>query len=493
MRSTLFVLAACTSTPATDDIVTTTRGDVRGTRDGDVRAWLGVPYAAPPVGDLRFRVPQPMPAWEGVRDARSWASSCIEITTAGTLIGGSEDCLYLNVWAPADAEHLPVLFFIHGGFNLSGSASHILAGERIYDGTYIAAHGPAVVVTINYRLGALGFFTHEGAPGNFAHHDQLAALQWVHDNIAAFGGDPARVMVFGESAGGAATCTLFASPRAKGLLAAALVESAACFARDNEAPAELTRTLVAAVGCATAPDVLACVRAVPADRIATAASIDLATDFARWGAIVDGDIVPEPPAAAIAAGRHNRVPLIIGSTSNEYSTLVRNFQRAPITTEAEYREAVARFFPNFVDVVLARYPITTSPQQTLITLLGDAFMTCPTRRAARAASAFGSVRRYLFDHTYESGSYAALGAGHAMDLPFEFHNLDLAGFTPSPGELALSDAIIGYWVRFAATGDPNGASTEWPAYDASDPTIVLDNVVTSRRGIRTTECDFWDR
>jgi len=489
MRLWLLLLVACTS-PTSDEIVETTRGSVRGMRDGDVIAWLGVPYAAPPVGDLRWDAPQPMPAWDGVRDARSWASSCIEITTAGTLIGGSEDCLYLNVWAPAHAEGLPVLFFIHGGFNLNGAASHVLAGERVYDGAYIAAHGPAVVVTINYRLGAFGFFTHDGS-GNYAHHDQLAALQWVHDNIAAFGGDPARVMVFGESAGGAATCTLYASPRAAGLMSAALVESAACFARANENSAELSAALATAVGCAD----VTCLRAVPADRIATAASIDLADSFARWGAIVDGDIVPEPPATAIEAGRHNRVPLIIGTTSNEYSTLVRNFQRAPITTDAEYRDAVARFFPGYVDVVIARYPSTSyaSPQQALITLLTDAFMTCPTRRTARAASTFQPVRRYVFDHTYSNGSYTALGAGHAMDLPFEFGNLDLAGFMPSAAERALSDAMIGYWVRFANTGDPNGAGApEWPAYDAGDPALAFDDVIASRRGIRTAECDFWD-
>ena len=515
------VLAACGGSTAEPDaappdgppggpgVVMTDRGAVRGVLEGDVWAWRGIPYAAPPIGERRWRVPEPMPAWTDVRDASAWRSGCVAITTSGALIDGSEDCLYLNVWASAEDHQgpLPVLVFVHGGFSLNGSSSLVVSGERVYDGAYVAGHGPAVVVTLNYRLGALGNFTHDalaaesptGSSGNYGLHDQVAALRWIQANIAAFGGDPAHVLLFGESAGGASTCALYTSPRAAGLFSAALVESAGCVAKPADRARTISDAMVAGAGCAGAGDVLACLRAVPADAIAVAAAVDLTQPQSeRWTMSIDGDLIPEDPAAVIAAGTQQPVPLVIGTTSNEYSTLIGHFLAAPIATEEEYRAAVARFFPVRTDLVLARYPSSAYPSRTqaLITLMTDAYMTCPTRRLARAAAASRpeAVRRYVFAHTYSNGPLAALGAGHALDVPFELHNLALTGFTPSAAELALSDAIIGYWVRFAATGDPNAAgAVDWPRYDvATDPAIILDAPITSTSGVRTAECDFWD-
>ena len=498
----LFVLcvACSTSSSAADApaVAQTEQGAVRGLVSGDVIAWLGIPYAAPPVGDLRWAPPAPAARWTGVRDALSWSPTCIQISTSNALLGGSEDCLYLNVWAPPHAEHLPVLVFIHGGFALNGSASTVSVGARMYDGAYVAAHGPAVVVTLNYRLGALGWFRAPGLgiAGNFGLADQLAALHWVQANITAFGGDPAHVLVYGESAGGTSTCALFASPRARGLFSAALIESGGCSVAAQATIEGLGQSLVTASGCAGAADVLECLRARPADQVSVAAAFDLTQASARWAMTIDDDIVPQLPLQAIAAGAQNHVPLAIGNTTNEYSTLISHFLRAPITTDAEYRDAVARFFPQRTSYVLARYPSSgyATPMQALITLMSDANLVCPSRKIARtaAASQREPVWRYMFAHTYENGPEQPLGAGHALDLPFEFHNLGLTGFTASPAELALSDAIIGYWVRFAATGDPNGdGAAAWPRYAAGDPAIVLDNAIATQNGVRTAECDFW--
>jgi len=500
VRWLVLSLFACSSSAASPEIVDTEQGAVRGVAIGDdVTAWLGIPYAAPPIGELRWAPPAPAPHWSGVRDARSWSPTCIQTSTSNALLGGSEDCLYLNVWAPPRAEHLPVLVFIHGGFALNGSAATVTAGERIYDGAYVAAHGPAVVVTLNYRLGALGWFRAPtlGVNGNFGVADQLAALRWVQTNIAAFGGDPTHVLVYGESAGGTATCAIYASPQGRGLFSAAMIESGGCGVMPQPTIEALGQSLIGAAGCSSAADPLACLRAQPADTVAVAAPFDLADNNARWAMTLDDELVPQVPATAIAAGAHNHVPFAIGNTTNEYSTLISHFLHAPITTDAEYRDALAHFFPQRTSSVLARYPAAAyaSPMQALITALSDALMVCPARRIARTAFANQSepVWRYMFAHTYENGPEQPLGAGHALDLPFEFHNLALTGFTPSATELALSDSIIGYWVRLAATGDPNGnGAVPWPRYTADDPAIVLDNVIAPQTGVRTAQCDFWD-
>jgi para-nitrobenzyl esterase len=495
------VLVACSSsTPAPPDapsepaVVSIETGQLRGRVEGNVVAWRGVPYAAPPVGDLRWQAPELPPSWDGVRDASSWSGTCVQITTSGLLAGGSEDCLYLNVWAPARASApLPVLVFVHGGFFLYGSSSHVISGDRLYDGSYLAEHGPAIVVTLNYRLGAFGFFS-----GNFAIQDQLAALGWVQRNIGAFGGDPAHVMVFGESAGGSSVCQLVATPKARGLFAAAMIESGSCGVRPASSVAALDAALLHGLGCDGAADPTACARQAPADRVAVAATIDLARLTDRWGSRLDGDTIPADPFTAIRAGQHNHVPLVIGNTSNEYSTLIADYQNAPVTNDTDYRAQIARFFPTQQSAVLAQYPSSAypTPQQALITVLSDAFMICPARRIARAAATSQTepVRRYLFQHVYESGPEAALGAGHALDLPFEFHNLGLAGFAPSTTENALSDAIVAYWTRFAATGDPNGAAAPtWPSYSAaSDPTLALDDTIAVVEGVHGAACDFWD-
>ncbi len=479
------------------DVVTTTSGPVRGALDAEARVWLGIPYAAPPVGDRRWRAPSSPTPWTSVRDATAWPSGCVQISTSGQLIGGSEDCLYLNVWAPTSSVGpLPVLVFLHGGYFLNGSTGQLVYGERIFDGAYVATHGPAIVVTVGYRLGAFGFLAHPGAEPNAALEDQLAALGWVRDNIPAFGGDPSQVLLFGESAGGASTCLQVSSPRARGLFSRALIQSGSCVVRPPGSIEALSEAMIRALGCEGAPDPLGCAREVPADRVAVAATIDLAASLDRWGPVLDGDVLPVTPAMAILAGQHARVPLIIGTTADEYTTLMHAFQDAPLVTVDDYRSELTRRFAHRAPDVLARYPAADypTPQDALIAVLSDAVMTCPTREIARAfrRSQMEPVRRYVFAHRYLSGPFAPLGAGHALELPFVFHNLEITGFTPTAEERALADAMVGYWVRFAATGDPNGGgAVAWPVHDASDTTLVLDSPVRVTDHVRAAHCDFW--
>jgi para-nitrobenzyl esterase len=499
--------------PPTPGRVRVTEGLLQGRQVDQAWTFLGVPYAAPPVGDLRWKHPRPPTAWTDVRDATQLSNTCIQITTGGQLIGGAEDCLYLNIWTPSPTSTaaLPVLFWIHGGFYLSGSGS-----DALYDGAYVAQHARAVVVTINYRLGTLGFVDHpllalettDGASGNYGHYDQVAALQWVQANIASFGGDPRRVVVYGASAGGGSSCALYASPIARGLFSAAIMESGGACAslRHTARTGADFQAMAQSLGCTGAMDVLACMRSKPAEEIATALPIDYrqAGSPRLQGLVVDGRLFPKPPLSIIAEGGQNPVPFMLGTTADEYSTLLSHYSASALATDADYQAEANRILgPTIAQQALAQYPSTDygTPKQALIQLMTDYSETCLARAVARRAAAHGlPVYRYLWAHTYESGSVRAKGAGHYMDVPFQFHNLATtslvsSGFVPSAAELALSDTMIGYWTRLAASGDPNGAGApDWPLYvAAADNVLTLDDVPSVMTGVRTAHCDFWDQ
>jgi para-nitrobenzyl esterase len=445
----------------------------------------------------------------GVRDATQFANTCNQITTSNRWIGGDEDCLYLNVWTPSatSTAPLPVLFWIHGGFNLFGAGS-----DPIYRGEYVAEHAPAVVVTINYRLGTLGFVDHpllaqetsDGASGNYGHYDQVAALEWVHANAASFGGDPGHITVYGASAGGSAACAIYASPVTRGLFSAAIMESGGCGGSPSTGVA--FEAVAQNLGCTGAGDVLACMRSKPAAEVATALAIDYTqrNSLRVPSAVVDGRLFPKTPLQILAEGGQNAVPFMLGTTANEYSTLLSHYSTSSFATDEDYRAEVNRILgPTLAEQALAEYPSTdfSSPRDAFIQLMTDRVESCPTRAVARLVAARGMpVRRYLFAHTYESGSARSKGAGHYMDVPFQFHNLTIAslaagGFVPSAAELALSDTMIGYWERFAAAGDPNGeAAPQWPPYtQGPESVLVLDDVPSAMDGPRSAQCDFWDR
>ena len=489
----------------------TTSGLAQGEPTGAVVAFLGLPYAASPVGDLRWRPPQPAPSWAGVRAATAFASPCPQIGFGGAVVG-AEDCLYLNLWVPAGQPAgavLPVLFFIHGGGNVQGASSDQLSdGSFFYDGAALAASRQAIVVTMNYRLGPLGFLalpdlaaeSPHGSSGNYGILDQVAALEWVRSNIASFGGDPARVLVFGESAGALDTCMLLASPLAAGLFSSALMQSGACVAMSNADAQAFGAQVVAACGCSGASDVAACLRALGANAVVAALPqpIDLAGKQGGYQPSIDGWVLPEAPLDALAGGRHNRVPVVVGANSDETARAV------PLLTEAQYQQSVLQLAGNsqlLANRILAEYPSSEyggSPRRAYVALTSDAKFICTARWAARALAAGQDepVFRYYFTHPYTNGTAGLLqlGAYHAAELPYVFGNLGIAGYVPTAGEVALSAAIQGYWSRLAATGDPNGeGAVAWPTYDAaSDPFLQLDDPVAAGEGVRTRQCDFWD-
>jgi para-nitrobenzyl esterase len=429
------------------------------------------------------------------------------VDDAGKIIG-SEDCLTVNVWTPAKrSSPLPVLFFIHGGNNQIGSSSDPSTQDHFFDGAYWAAHGPAVVVTINYRLGPFGFL---GAPefssespnhstGNYALLDQIFALEWVHDNIAQFGGDPSHVMVFGHSAGSVNASALLASPLARGLFSAVGLQSGPSVGLSKETVNLTAMAAKKALGCAEAADVPACLRAKTAEDIAKVPGAVLGAadpEGAQFNPSVDGFVLKDRPRNVIAKGEHNHVPVLLGTTKNEYGELIDLMVPQPVTNEASYGETVEKLVGKVVkDRVLLRYPLAdyATPRDALAMMVGDLFMTCPTRRLARSLSAGQDepVFRYVYTHVFD-GPRKAAGAAHGFEIGFVFHHF--VGHTPTQGELELSDAINGYWTRLSKTGNVNGdGAFSWPAYSAgADSMLALDLPFQAVEGVRSEQCDFWD-
>jgi para-nitrobenzyl esterase len=493
--------------------VATDRGLVRGVERGATTAFFGIPYAAAPTGELRFRPPVEHACWDGVRPAEAFGAKCIQAPIGR--VSGDEDCLFLNVWAPAlgGSERRPVLFWIHGGAEVAGSADED-TGPLSYDGRELAEREGVVVVTTNYRLGALGWLAHPAlsaeseltASGNYGLLDLIQALEWVQRNIAAFGGDPARVMMFGESAGGINTFELIASPLAAGLFSSAIVESGVA----TETPIE--RRMIRGIdvgeslGCGGGADAdtASCLRSAPARDLAVLSpaepfdAIDPATSGdMTFGPAVDGWVLPRPPLEIIAAGEHNRVPIVIGSNGAEYDFFVA------LTVVAGCTDYAARMRRHFGDAlaeeVIAEYPCTDPlrARDVYSDALGDLFFTCEARRIARAADAGQdqSVYRYWFTHRRRLGSLAALRAAHSFEIPFVFRSLGTIEDPATPAELALSETIQGYWSRHAAAGDPNGAGAPvWEPYHATrDDAIELRAEGSAMiDGVESDHCDFWD-
>ncbi len=500
-------------------LVATTRGLVQGREADGVWSWQGIPFVAPPVGDLRFRPPQPHACWDDVKLADGFGPKCpqVEVGLAGVQTVGEEDCLTLNVWSPtgdADGGARPVLFFIHGGANIIGSASETIApGRYIYDGAALAARGDAVVVTIQYRLGPLGFMTlpeldaegEAGTSGNYALMDQLAALGWVRDNIEAFGGDPTRVMVFGESAGALNTCMMIATPMSRGLMHRALMQSGGCGAAAKVAAQMGSVTGAELAGCA-GDDRLSCLRAMDAHTLVEEASGsvglgDSPTDNGlSWGPVVDGHVLPDTPLALIAAGEHTAVPTVVGSNADEMAS--RALNRLTVETPEDYTRAVQVTFgllgADALDRIFETYPVDAfeSPDDAFIQVATDAFFTCGARRVARTL-AMGQqqpVYRYFFSRRFET----AMGEGraqHGIELLYVFRSLEaIPAFQPNASELAVADQMMDAWLNLAADGDPGGGPAgDWPPYALeTEPSQVFDDPPAVEDGVRAAKCDLWD-
>jgi para-nitrobenzyl esterase len=523
----LSLVAVASSAQTLPPIRGTHDGYVVGSRQGNVVSFKGIPYAQPPLVDLRWKPPQAPTPWAGLRDATAFGKKCKQPTydkATGAVTGvdraSDEDCLTLNVWAPAGiiANPLPVLFFIHGGNYVNGSASDATADANgvlhySYDGSYLAEHGPAVVVSLDYRLGVFGFVAHktmEGESegfGNYGALDTIQALKWVQQNIANFGGDPARVMMFGHSAGAFMSCTLMASPKARGLFSRVIMESGGCEVYPRSLTEAMGDQLATNLGCADSPDVPACLRAADANSVAIALkpSYLRGTDGVTYRPNIDGALLTESPEDSFRAGTYTHVPLILTGTQAEFSQTLSPYYIGPRpTTEAEYRADVELLIGKMhlgratVDEVMARYPFPTQipPYWGLVALTTDVALT-GSRRIAREVSASQSepVRRGHFWGGLDNGPRAGSGAFHGIDIAYVFRTFTAAfGDTPTPTELAISDAVIGYWTRFAATGDPNGGgAVNWPQFDAvTDPFLALGPVIGSGTGLHSANCDYWE-
>jgi len=483
---------------ATETLVLTRDGPVQGaaTDDGAV-AFLQIPYAEPPTGELRFAAPVAPACWTEPHDATSLGPRCVQLQGPGGPVVGEEDCLHVNVWTPAaDDGARPVMVFIHGGGNAIGSAV-----DPLYDGAKLAVAGDVVVVTLNYRLGALGWWTHPDLPAvNFGLRDQVEALRWVADNAAVFGGDPERVTIFGESAGAVNVCALIGSPLAAELFDGAIMQSGGCGQRSATAFAtQVSEPFTAASGCADDDDLLACLRALPADAIATTEPTGYPSvaelSPGSWGPSLDPDSLPASSLEAMAAGTHNRVPTIIGANAEETA------REAPPLTRQSYAELVALTFGPLSDDVLAAYPVADYDDATdaWIAVTSDAKFICGARRSLVAAAEGGTDlwRYHLTYDGYTTGPASEPAAFHGLELIYVFGNFDaveLGGlsYQPNPDDLAMAAGLQQAWTSFATDGSPT-TEPAWPMWDvATAPYLGLDVPNTASAGVRTEQCDFWD-
>jgi para-nitrobenzyl esterase len=459
-------------------VVRTENGLVRGTMGDGFRTFVGIPFAAPPVGSLRWQPPHPARSWHGVRDATTPGSPCPALPTiiAGdSSKGGStnEDCLYLNVWTPSPVRHrLPVMVWIHGGGFVNGAGTD-------YDASVLTARANAIVVTINYRLGPFGFLALPGlsaeardrSSGNFGIQDQQAALEWVRRSIGGFGGDPRNVTIFGESAGGLSVCAQLASPTSSGLFQRAITESGPCTAQLRTLPtAEAAGVALAArLGCADTATQVACMRAKPVAGVLAAGGGSLGS----FGPVVGGAVLPQQIPDAISSGQFNQVPVMEGTNHDEYRLFVAalfDLQGNPVTA-AQYPALLQARFGAGAAKVLATYPLAEfpSPSVALATVVTDAAFACPARAADGLLAAHVRTFAYEFNDPNApefliTDPVMPLRAFHAAEIPYVFQPADAAALF-NADQLALSEQMIGYWSRFAASGDPNGArAPRWPRY-----------------------------
>jgi para-nitrobenzyl esterase len=481
------VLGMSASAHADSLTVKTEQGKVHGKtiNDGKVKAYLGLPYAAPPVGNLRWKAPDPPAKWKGERDATKFGAHCAQGRVFDDMVfqdsGPSEDCLFLNVYTPPDANdesNLPVMFWIHGG-GYSGGAS----SEPRHNGDFLPAKG-VVLVTINYRLGVFGFLASSdlakdgnGTAGNYGLLDMVAALQWVRDNIQKFGGNPANVTIFGESAGSFAVSTLMASPMAQGLFAKAIGESGGAFSDVLALDPLDTREKkddewVASLGVKS----LAELRALPTDKV-----LDAAKDKkGGFSTTIDGRVLIEPVPATYAAGKQAHVPLLAGWNRDEGSWLGNGM------TAEKWKGMATGLFKDRADEFLKLNPGDTDEQaaDSAGSYGGDAFIAFSTWKWLEAARKTGEspVYRYHFElralpSKYHPGSFAF----HSDDIEYVFGTLDTRpGETVRPEDRKLSEEMMSYWTNFAKNGDPNGTGLpDWPKYGKGDELIHLDSTITS--------------
>jgi len=467
------------------------QGALEGVTEYQVESFRGIPYAAPPVGSLRWRAPQAAPAWQGTRVADRYGPDCLQFPFPGDdaplSVKPSEDCLYLNVWRPRDAKpgaKLPVMVWVYGGGYVSGGTS-----PAIYNGKAFAADG-IVFVSFNYRVGRFGFFgfpelsredADHGLLGNYAYMDMIAALKWIRANIAAFGGDPDQVTIFGESAGGAAMHTLLTSPEGKGLFARAIIQSGG--GRGNLMGARDLRTGKPGLPSAEAIGVnfarthgiagdgaaaLKALRALPAEAICDGLGLGASQPDTYAGPMTDGRIVTENPDAAYRAGHDAGVPVMVGANSGDLMPGQAGDKAALFGAFGALADAARRAYDPDGGKSLAQLNAETGMDRVMIE---------PARLTAQLLSAHGrTVYEYRFAYTAsQKAAGSPWGAPHASELPFVFETVDARyGEAATAQDHAASRLMHDYWLNFAKTGNPNGGDLPgWPAYNASKDELLI--------------------
>jgi para-nitrobenzyl esterase len=529
----LALAGAAIARPADGPRVQTTNGPVRGFIAEGIAQYLGIPYAAPPVGDLRWRPPQPAAAWQGERDATKFAPTCAQITELGVFAGpanANEDCLYLNVFTAdptARGKKLkPVLMWIHGGGLVDGESND-------YDASWLVKKGMAgdtVVVTINYRLGLLGYFAHPAldAEGhNFANYglmDQQAALQWIRANIEKFGGDPNNVTVGGQSAGSTSTAANVISPLAKGLFGRAIFESGPLLTVTPLSYAEQTGTnFGVAAGCPAdaSPQTAACLRSIAVPAILNLQGTPAANGPYVIGLIVDGTVLPVPGDVAWSTGQYTHMPIINGTVHDEgaFTVSINEYFYGPLTADQYTAKINAGFGgsayiggpaypPGTAAAVLAQYPASAYPSPSLAWVAQSSDATaCRMRHLSHLLAGQVPLYAYEFEDKNAPWYFPPLsfphGAAHTIDIQFLFKNwhggpLGIPG-TLSPQEKQLSDRLLDDWTSFMYSGDPNLVGNKpWPkftqakqSYYAED--VPQDYLIPDAQLATDHNCAFWDQ
>lgn len=469
-------------------VVVTAQGPVQGSSDGAIAKFLGIPYAAPPVGNKRWQPPEEAAPWTAIRPSQAFGPACMQ---PHQMEGAqyNEDCLSLNIWTPSleKKAHLPVMVWIHGGGFTYGSGS-----QAEYDGKHLAGHG-VVVVTLNYRLGPLGFLAHplldqestHQTSGNYGLLDQIAALRWVQRNIAFFGGDPGNVTLFGQSAGSRSVGLLLLSPLSSGLFHRAIAQSGGpligseflspVFNGNKQTIAAMGQRLAHNLGCDTSTDELAAMRARPAAAIVAAAATqtDILEDSGLFFApALDGYVLPDNALAALEQGHLHEVPLILGYTANEGTVYLAG--KEPLTRQ-DYANYITSRFTQNRSQALTMFPVQTDQEvapmlDSIVTIAANAY---PARLVGQSRQGKKSqAYLYQFSRRPNTAKAQELGAFHGVDLAYVFGTLTKTeGYDTTDSQ--LSAAMMAYWTHFAKTGNPNGPGLpNWPAYTKQSERIL---------------------
>lgn len=520
-------------------VVTTAQGSFRGAKTGNGFSFKNIPFAAPPVGSLRWRGPHEPAAFGGTRDATEFGPICLQLRKGQSI--GQEDCLQLNVWTPADPRSqaiIPVVVWIHGGAHMVGSAVQTgeaylppphglsLAGVQVFDGQRLAEQTGAIVVTINYRLGTLGFLAHQalqaedtehGSFGNYGRLDQIAALKWVQQNIASFGGDRNRVTIAGQSAGAVGVCVLVTSPLTKGLFSGAIMQSGRCNAFPKEKAMAIGKEIVKSLRCESSAtdrdtankEVTNCLRSLTPEEVLLRYPTEPDTAKVsnnKFSSAVDGWVLTDIPEKILAQGdKYTHIPMIIGSTTEE------NGRAIPHDLSPEdYVVSMKQLIPQkpgdkpeeWREKVLAQYSLDKfeSPYHANVALTSDFKFVCFANRAVKRSrrSQEEPIFQYVFGHALTNAPLIErFGAWHGEDVLFLFgllgRGIGPLVYQPTVVETALSNSMMRYWGQFFATGNPNlVGEIPWPASDNTDPYLLLNATSSVQHGVRIQECVFWD-